>query len=254
MGLNGNFFYTIRRRVLHRLCPIPASYGPVFAAQHEFLLRSQWQSPEELEAYRAQQLNKLVTHCYENVPYYRSLFEGRGLKPKDFLSVADLGQLPLLSKETVRDNVERLVATNIPLRDREFCTTGGTTGAPLGLWIEKRAGSLRLAFDWRFYGWAGFRFHDRHAFLRGRSISRLPAGQCWKFDPYQNCLFFSSFNLNEANMTLYLRKMREFKPRVLHRYPSSLEVLASFVLDNNLETNEHGDLQAIITGSETITS
>src|SRR5205814_3806481 len=146
----------------------------------------------------------------------------------DFQTAADLVKLPLLTKDTIRENAEALLATNVPPREREFHTTGGTSGTPLGVCLEKGTNVLRMAFDWRFRGWAGFRFNDRHAFLRGRSITKLPPGKCWDFDPHQNCLLFSSFDMNESNMSLYLRKIREFRPRFLLGFPSSLELLAGF--------------------------
>src|SRR5439155_6237324 len=94
--------------------------------------------------------------------------------------------------------------------------------------------------------------NDRHAFLRGRSITQLPPGKCWDFDPYQNCLLFSSFDMSEGNMSLYLQKIQEFRPRFLLGFPSSLELLAGFILDNGTTVNESGDLLGIITSSETI--
>jgi phenylacetate-CoA ligase len=245
-------FYTFKRRVRRLLSPIPGAFGPDFAEQYRFLQSSQWWDYEGLQAYQNDQLRKLISHCYENVPYYRSLFETRGLTPKDFQTPQDLVKLPLLTKSAIRDNAEALVAKNVPLEDREYHTTGGTSGAPLGLWIEEKSNTRRLAFDWRFHGWLGFRFNDRHAYLRGRSITNMPPGKCWYFDPFQNCILFSSFDMNDANMAIYVEKLRDFKPKFLLGYPSSIEVLARFVLDNGLKPNESAEIQAVVTASETI--
>jgi phenylacetate-CoA ligase len=53
-------------------------------------------------------------------------------------------------------------------------------------------------------------------------------------------------------MGIYVRKLREFKPKFLLGYPSSVEVLARFILENGLKANESGEIQAIVTASETI--
>ena len=58
-------------------------YGKVFWEAYNFLQESQWWSKERLEEYQIQQLSKLLNHSYENVPYYRKVFDERGLKPKD---------------------------------------------------------------------------------------------------------------------------------------------------------------------------
>lgn len=243
-------FYTLKRRVKRLLSPTPAAYGREFTEQLRFLQSSQWWDYKEIQAYQNEQLKKLISHCYNNVPYYHKLFGSLGLLPKDFQTVADLVKLPLLTKDTIRENAETLLASNVPPREREFHTTGGTSGTPLGVCLETRTDALRMAFDWRFRGWAGFRFNDRHAFLRGRSITNLPPGKCWMADPYQNCLLFSSFDMSEANMTLYLKKIREFRPKFLLGFPASLELLAGFILDNGI--TDCGDLTGLITSSETI--
>jgi phenylacetate-CoA ligase len=244
-------FYTLKRRVKRLLSPPPGG-GAQFTEQFRFLQSSQWWDYEEIQAYQNEQLRTLVCHCYDNVPYYHKLFDSLGLLPKDFQTAADLVKLPLLTKDTIRDNTEALLATNVPPQEREFHTTGGTSGTPLGVCLEKRTDALRTAFDWRFRGWAGFRFNDRHAFLRGRSITHLPPGKCWMVDPYHNCLLFSSFDMSESNMTLYLKKIHEFRPKFLLGFPASLELLAGFILDNGITVNESGDLLGLITSSETI--
>ena len=63
------------------LIPFSIRYGKVFRDTYEFLQKSQWWSREKLEEYQMQQLAKLLTHSYENIPYYRRVFDERGLKP-----------------------------------------------------------------------------------------------------------------------------------------------------------------------------
>mgnify|MGYP001104137220 CR=1 FL=1 len=50
-------------------------YGKVFWNTYNFLQESQWWSKEKLEEYQMQQLEKLLKHIYENVPYYRRVFD-----------------------------------------------------------------------------------------------------------------------------------------------------------------------------------
>ena len=72
--------------------PLPIRYGKVFRETYAFLQESQWWSREQLEAYQLEQLSKLLHHAYENVPYYRKVFDERGLKPKDIQDFKDLQQ------------------------------------------------------------------------------------------------------------------------------------------------------------------
>jgi phenylacetate-CoA ligase len=96
------------------------------------LQESQWWSKEQLEEYQLQQLSKLLQHAYENVPYYRRVFDERGFKPKDIPDFTDLQMLPYLTKEDVRTNFNDLIARNIPKEQMDYGTTGGSTAVPLG--------------------------------------------------------------------------------------------------------------------------
>ena len=80
----------------------PIWKDPEFLKWYNFLQESQWWSREKLEEYQMQQLGKLLEHAYENVPYYRKIFDERGLKPKDVQGLDDLKQLPYLTKKNIK--------------------------------------------------------------------------------------------------------------------------------------------------------
>jgi len=90
--------------------PYRFRYGKVFWDTYNFLQESQWWSREKLEEYQMQQLELLLRHAYENVPYYRRVFNERGLKPKDIQNFDDFKKLPYLTKEIVKKNYEELIA------------------------------------------------------------------------------------------------------------------------------------------------
>ena len=71
----------ITKRMFSKI-PALIRYGRVFRGTYNFLQRSQWWSRDQLEDYQMQQLSKLLHHAYENVPYYRKVFDERGLKPE----------------------------------------------------------------------------------------------------------------------------------------------------------------------------
>ena len=81
-------------------------YVKTFRDTYSFLQKSQWWSRERLEEYQMGQLGKLLHHAYENVPYYRRIFNERGLKPGD---IRDLTDLPKPSIDTGM-GLERMAA------------------------------------------------------------------------------------------------------------------------------------------------
>jgi phenylacetate-CoA ligase len=245
-------FGHLKSYVRRVLCPIPKRYGAVFRNQYDFLLQSQWWNPEELTDYQNRELTKLIHHCYHNVPYYRNLFHAYGYKPNDFREKSDLKKLPFLTRDAIRENVDNLRAANIPLSSLEYHTTGGTSGTPLGLYIEKNTHLLRLAFEWRHYNWGGYTFGQKCVLLRGSRVSNFKKGERWDYDPYMNYLILSTFDMTDDNMSFYADKIKHFEPRAIRGYPSALNMLATFIIDRNLQVNPTSSIKAIFTSSETI--
>ena len=118
------------------MIPLSIRYGKVFRETYAFLQESQWWSREQLEEYQLEQLSKLLHHAYENVPYYRRIFDERGLKPKDIQDFKNLQQLPYLTKEIIQEKLPDLVARNYPDSKLQYVTTGGSTGIPPGFYLE----------------------------------------------------------------------------------------------------------------------
>jgi phenylacetate-CoA ligase len=112
-------------------------YGKAFWDTYNFLQESQWWSREQLEKYQMQQLEKLLKHAYENVPYYRRVFDERGLKPKDIQNFDDLRKLPYLTKDTFKQHFHELIAKNVKLKNLPISHASGTTGKPLQFLLQR---------------------------------------------------------------------------------------------------------------------
>ena len=101
------------------------------------LEESQWWPREEILELQDQRLRKLVKYVYDNVPYYRRIFEERSLKPADIDTSKDLVKLPVLTKQVIRKNFEELRASGFSSKQRIQLTTGGSTGEPLVFYSTK---------------------------------------------------------------------------------------------------------------------
>jgi phenylacetate-CoA ligase len=129
-------------------------------ARLRYLEETQWRSRAELEAIQAGGLRRLLTHAYANVPYYRRLFEERGITPRDIDGAAELGKLPILGREQARDTVEARTATAGAVVDIRK-STSGTMGRPLVFGYERSSEHWRHAMKMRGYGWAGYHLGQR---------------------------------------------------------------------------------------------
>ena len=233
---------------------IPPSirYGKVFRETYAFLQVSQWWSREQLEEYQLEQLSKLLHHAYENVPYYRRVFDERGLKPKDIQDFKDLQQLPYLTKEIIQNNLPDLVARNYPKSKLQYVTTGGSTGIPMGFYHEKNGIANEWAFMLTQWTRVGFKIGDRCVVLRGNVVDSASKGKFWEYDPVNKNLILSSYHLTDENMPKYIKKIREFKPDFFQAYPSAITLLAKFMKENDIEP--FPSIKAVLCGSENLYS
>jgi len=228
--------------------------NPIFIKWYNFLRESQWWSRRKLEEYQMRELKKLLKHAYKNVPYYSRIFDERGLKPKDIQDFDDLKKLPYLTKDDVQRNLKDLVARNIPREKIKYVATGGTSGNSLRLYIEKRTYLIRMAFAWREWDWMGCKFGDKCVVLRGNLAQRKQSDEFawWKYNRENNYLVLSTYDMTEENLSKYVEKIKEFKPKIIQAYPSAIDILARFIKENNLEINTKGNIKAISTSAENL--
>ncbi len=231
--------------------PLIILYGNDFKRNYDFLKESQNWSADKLEKYQIQQLKKLLEHSYKNVPYYKKVFEEKGLKPEDIKSLDDLKLLPILTKEEIINNFKEFKPENYSDKQLEYVTTGGSTGVPLGFFYEKKKTNAReLAFIKTLWDRVSYDFRDKVVVLRGDIISPnlVKKGQFWKYS--FNKLIMSSYHMTDENLFQYVEKIREYNPKFMQCYPSSITLLAKFMQENNIKP--FSNLKAILCGSENI--
>ncbi len=178
--------YPIQRGLRHIYGFIPHRfrYSKAFWDTYNFLQESQWWSGQKLEEYQMRQLSNLLHHAYENVPFYRKVFDERGLKPDDIHHFGDLRKLPYLTKDIIRERLSDLVSRNYCERKLQYVTTGGSTGIPLGFYAER---GIHNAREWAFiltqWNRVGFKIGGRCLTLRCEVVLSASKMKFWRYDP-----------------------------------------------------------------------
>jgi len=196
------------------------------------LEESQWWAKDRMQEFRNARFRDLIGQCYEHVPYYRDVMNSRGLAPHDFATLADLPKLPVLTKEQVRQNLQRLWADNIPASKLGTTRTGGTTGEPMR--IRKNMSSMvwSTMCMTRGFAWSNLLPNMRRARLFGGSL-----GQHEPKHPLRALLkkwlgpketFLPAFELRPDNARQYIEKIRAGGNRHLIGYASACYLLACF--------------------------
>lgn len=95
-------------------------------------------SREEIETIQLARLKQTVWQVWEKVPAYRKKMEEAGVKPEDIKSLKDLGKLPFVTKQDMRDNYPfGLFAVDKEELVRIHASSG-TTGKPTVVGYTKR--------------------------------------------------------------------------------------------------------------------
>ena len=226
-------------------------YDKVFWDTYNFLQESQWWNRQELEDYQMQQLSNLLDHAYENVPYYRAVFDERGLKPRNIKTSGDLKKLPYLTREIIQKKLPDLIARNYPKSKLQYVTTGGSTGIPLGFYYEK---DVSEAKEWAFIvtQWerVGFKMGDKCVVLRGNIVESASRGRFWEYEPINKNLILSSYHMTDEMLPRYIERIRRFKPDFIQAYPSTITILAKFMKKHNIEP--FPSVKALLCGSENL--
>lgn len=225
--------------------PLRLRLGNKFLEQLKFIDKSQWWSEAELEEYQSEELQKLIRHAYNNVPYYNAVLKKIKLAPNDIKSIKDLPKLPILTKDIARENLNALRASNFSDKDVVRLNTSGTTGKPLLFYYDKDKEYLNFdPFIWRFFGWAGHSLGQ----IRVTFSSWTTDDKIYTYNPVRNLLVLSAYKMNAENVEEYAGAMNKYKIQYVDGYSNMFALFTSFLKEKGIKPPVK--LQAFFSHSE----
>lgn len=196
------------------------------------LENTQWWPRDGILALQNERLRSLIGHAYDNVPFYRRIFERRALKPVEIITSGDLVRLPILTRQLVRDNFDDLMARDFPSRKLVSCRTGGSTGEPLRFYgTRDDCCGWGNAAELRAYGWAGYEVGDRCALLCERSVYESGMGKVSRIVRHflQRIEMFNVLDMSDAKLLLFTKKLEDFEGGFIKGYPTAIYLLARYI-------------------------
>jgi len=109
------------------------------------MMRRAFWNREKLKKHQNKRLRKIVKYAYENSLFYHDRFKKVGIYPSDIRTVSDLNKLPILRKDDVRKNLERMVSRKYKVANLKRLHTSGSTGKPLYFYITGSEDEFRKA-------------------------------------------------------------------------------------------------------------
>lgn len=214
--------------------------------------RTQWLPREELQQLQVRRLRRLLQHAYEHVGYYREFFQTAGIVPEDVRTLADMAQLPVLSRQALRENLYfDLLADNHGAQRTVKLATSGASGEPVAVFADPIQLHVRWADAMRGAGWTGYRFPARHA----RWVRSEPAGRAQSMRARLDALglrqrLFRGVALDDALVARYAEWVRRERPTLLAGDAETFNVVASLLAAAGKDAPGAG---AVLTWGQTLT-
>ncbi len=144
-------------------------------------------------------------------------------------------EIPPVSKEEIKGDVERFVSTFLPKSRRLKTSTGGSTADPMYFYLQKGVTRPReYAFMDDFLRRVGLGPNDVILSMQGRKVPTAGEanGRMWMYEPIKRQLIVSSDHLEDRYMPQYMEALRMWRPSYIQAYPSTLYPLARWLSEN----------------------
>jgi len=219
---------------------------PVFEALKQ-LETSQWHAADQIARTQWQQIQVLLGHAYDNVPYYQHRFREAGITPGQIRDWSDFTKIPVLTKDDLRNPPCRIVA-----RDRRGASSSysssGSTGPSSTVLVDRIAAAYRHAAVFRMRKWMGLEIGDRMIMFWGRQLDLKNRVVDHLKDLLLNRRTFSTHALNAELMSRYSRMVRRFKPKLLYGFASAIYQFAQHLDAHNQDLRGSGIRAVLVTG------
>ena len=225
-------------------------FGKYYHGHLNFLKEFENYQREVLLEGRCSKPHLKVRYSMEHSIFYRELY--KGIDIEKFKSVNDLKKLPIVTKEMLRQNINKVIT--IPIEEAVESNTGGTTGKSLTVYFKKEDNQKRMATLDYFKLKHGFEnMKMKRATFNGKHI--VPPNQkekvFWRYNAAIKQMVYSSFHITEENIPYYIESLNKYKPDSIDGFISSIYDISFYIerYDVKLEFKP----KVIFPTSETVT-
>jgi phenylacetate-CoA ligase len=170
-------------------------------------------------------LRRLLEHAYENVGYYRRLFDSVGFRPTHLRRPSDIAALPITTRQMLQQTPRsEFISRGFSLGKLREIRTSGATGAPLTIYRARRERWFRLLLTLRAFRRNGLRWNDRVVTISRQSTT-----------PFSDLRFSRRSCLRRWNLCFFdspekqLQMILKIRPAVLYGYAPSVALLGSLL-------------------------
>ena len=210
----------------------------------------------DLNNIQIKKFNDLIKSIYKNNIYYSNQFKENNKEKFLIKTLDEISEFNILSKNELRIGLKnRILHKNMVNMRYELATSGGTSGDPVTLYMDRNARSHGSAALLRYYGWWDVQIGDKMAVLWGRQLNPNQSKlNILKSDLHRllgNRLFLNTFVINDKILSNHYSEIFNYNPIILRGYANSLYLFAKHIDSNNLKL--WSSLKIISSTSEKLT-
>lgn len=210
--------------------------------------QQQWWSLQAIQTLQLQRLKQLLQSAKQYVPYYQQLLQSLDVE-RDIRSLADLSNIPFLTKPLIREHLDALKANNAQGLSR--FNTGGSSGQPLIFYIGKDRVSHDVAAKWRATRWWDVDIGDKEIVLWGSPIELGAQDRVRQIRDYVlRTQLLPAFEMSDAKIEDFIRQIKAVKPKMLFGYPSAFALIAKYAQKHQIQLNQQGIKVAFVTSEK----
>ncbi len=194
-------------------------------------------SAQQLHEYQEKQLAELLQHASRTVPYYREILGEAGVVSDGVVNFERFTDLPLLTKEELRNENDRLRSTE-PGSGVYSNTSGGTTGEPVEFLQDDEYLYWTNANELYYYRLSGRELGEPWVKLWGDESEIVDESRDFKSqlsDFVLNRHVLNSYRMGESDMREHVASINSIQPASIEAYAESIYELSKFIREEDLE-------------------
>jgi len=194
--------------------------------------KSQFLPEDEIRAIQLERIKFILRYAQQHSSFYRQRFLDNAIDVRDLKTLNDFSAIPVLTKDDIRENLPIIISDEYKREDLLPIRTGGSTSVPLKLFVDLAAYKHRAAATVRHNLWAGYDRGDKLAALWGNTDKKYSTKQKIINLLIGRVVFLDTLKMDDEYILKFIKKVHQFKPKILMGHAHSIYTFACFV-DNN---------------------
>lgn len=192
--------------------------GKNFSGWTTLLKKNESKTAAEVKEYQFSALKKVVHDAYEHSSFYRMKYDAASFHPDHLKSLDDLPKIPVLTKDELLENADKMVLSGAKKYTLYAAHTSGTTGTPLVIYGDIMSHVREWATVCYIWERAGYKPGDPIIEFRGT----VKNNALWERHPEVNTLRINGNRINAGTIREIYNTVKNSGYYFINGYPGAI--------------------------------